>query len=50
MTILIDKEGKVTWNFYRKSYRKARWRKLGKRELDNIKKYYPGYAGLIIIV
>ena len=50
MTIQIHKDGNIKWNFYRKTYRKARWRKLGKRILDRITKEYPGYYGLIVVV
>jgi len=29
MTIEVAKDGTAKWNFYRKSYQKARWRKVG---------------------
>ena len=50
MTITIDKNGVIKWNFYRKSYRKSRWRKIGQRLLNNIIKYYPDYSGLILVI
>lgn len=50
MTIEFDKGGNVTWCFYRKAYKKARWRRLGQRLLNYELKIYPGYSGLIIVV
>ena len=50
MTIEFDKGGNVTWRFYRKAYKKARWRRLGQRSLNYVLKNYPGYSGLIIVV
>ena len=49
MTIEVAKDGTVKWIFYRKSYRKARWRKLGQRLLDDFRKTPDAY-GLIFVV
>jgi hypothetical protein len=52
MVIKISKDGTIEWKFYRKSYRKARWRNAGKRELDwfmKFKKENPEAHGLIIV-
>ena len=49
MTIDIAKDGTVKWIFYRKSYRKARWRRLGQRLLNDFQKT-PGAYGLILVV
>lgn len=49
MTIEFDEHGNVRWNFYRKTYKKARWRRLGRRQLDFMLKN--GYkSGLIIVI
>jgi len=49
MVIWVEKDGTVRWVFRRKSYRKARWRKLGQRLLDDFKKT-PGVSGMIFVV
>lgn len=49
MTIDIAKDGTVKWIFHRKSYRKARWRRLGQRLLNDFRKT-PGAYGLILVV
>lgn len=49
MLIKISKDGTVKWIFYRKSYRKARWRRLGQRMLNDFYKI-PGTHGLIFVV
>ena len=48
MVIKIDKDGIVKWQFYRKSYKKARWRKLGARLLKDFQKE-AGVHGLIFV-
>lgn len=48
--IITIVDGVVTWRFYRKAYRKARWRRLGQRQLNITLKYYPNYDGIIIVV
>ncbi len=49
MIIKFDEHGNVQWNFYRKAYKKARWRKAGKRQLDFMLKH--GYKrGLIVVI
>lgn len=50
MTIKVDAYGNAVWVFYRKSYRKARWRRVGQRLLDEVQRRYPGYSGLIVVV
>ena len=50
MTIKVDAYGNAVWVFYRKSYRKARWRRVGQRLLDEVQRCYPGYSGLIVVV
>lgn len=47
MFIIVHKDGQIEWHFWRKSYRKARWRKLGQRMLDDYIKH--GLQGLIIV-
>ena len=48
MTITYDEHGNVQWHFYRKAYKKARYRRAGKRQLDFMLKC--GYnSGLIIV-
>jgi len=49
MTIFFDENGNSLWKFYRKSYRKARWRKSGQRKLDYMLKcgYKSGLIGVI---
>jgi len=47
MTIFIYKDGRTVWKFYIKSYKKARWRKLGQRMVNEIIK--SGCHGLVII-
>lgn len=49
MAIKVEKDGTVKWIFHRKSYRKARWRRLGQRLLNDFQKT-PGAYGLILIV
>ena len=49
MIIKIAEDGTVKWQFYRKSYKKARWRKLGARLLADFKKD-AGAHGLIFVV
>ena len=49
MTIIFDENGNVQWNFYRKAYKKARYRKAGKRQLDFLLKQGCN-KGLIIVV
>ena len=49
MSIEIGKDGIVKWFFYKKSYKKARWRKFGQRFLDDFRKT-PGAYGLIFVV
>ena len=48
MTIHIDLEGNIIWNFYRKAYRKARWRRIGTRCIQYMQKHYPGSDTLIV--
>ena len=48
MTIDIDREGNVSWHFYRKSYKKARWRRAGQRQVNCILEEYSGHSSLII--
>lgn len=48
MTIIIRDDGVIKWKFYKKSYRKARWRKLGQRLLNDFLKQ-PGAKGLIFV-
>lgn len=48
MVIKVYDNGEAKWFFYRKSYRKARWRKLGQRLLNDFKKEY-STKGLIIV-
>ena len=49
MIIEVSQDGTVKWNFYRKAYRKARWRRLGRRLLNDFRKT-PGAYGLILVV
>lgn len=49
MVIEVAKDGTVKWQFYRKSYKKARWRKLGARLLADLQKE-AGAHGLIFVV
>lgn len=49
MVIKIAEDGTVKWWFYRKSYKKARWRKLGARLLKDFQKE-AGAHGLIFVV
>lgn len=49
MIIKVEDWGEVKWIFYRKSYKKARWRKLGQRLLDDFQKM-PGAKGIIFVV
>ena len=50
MTIEIDVHGNVTWNFYRKSYKKSRWRKVGQRQLNYMQKHFSNYSSCLIVV
>lgn len=49
MIIIIAEDGTVKWQFCRKSYKKARWRKLGTRLLKDFQKD-AGAHGLIFVV
>lgn len=49
MVIKIAKDGTIKWIFHRKSYKKARWRKLGARLLEDFQKDI-GTHGLIFVV
>lgn len=49
MIIEIAENGTVKWRFYRKSYKKARWRRLGARLLADFQKDV-GTHGLIFVV
>ena len=48
MVIKIAEDGTVKWQFRRKSYKKARWRKLGARLLKDFQKD-TGTHGLIVV-
>ena len=48
MIIIIHRDGSVAWHFHRKSYRKARWRKAGQRQVNDIQK--DGSFGLAIVI
>ena len=55
MTIEVEKDRTVKWNFYRKAYRKARWRKLGQRCLNDFYRFakerqWDEVSGLIVVV
>ena len=50
MTITVDKQGNIVWHIYRKSYKKARWRRVGQRCINDMLKNFPGYDGLIIVI
>ena len=50
MTIHVNKLAKIEWNFYRKGYRKARWRRLGQRLLNRMQEEFPGYDTLIVVL
>lgn len=47
MTIRIV-DGVITWKFYRKAYRKARWRKAGQRQIEIMQKYH-GAKDILIV-
>lgn len=49
MVIKIAEDGTVKWQFYRKSYKKARWRRLGTRLLTDFQKE-KGANGLIFVI
>ena len=49
MTIYVRKGGKIEWKFYRKSYRKARWRRLGQRLLNDFMATNPEATGIIFV-
>lgn len=48
MIIIVTSYGNIIWKFYRKSYKKARWRKSGQRVLNNFLKDYPA-KGIICV-
>ena len=48
MTITVHQDGQNEWHFYRKSYRKARWRKVGQRMVDAMLR--DRYHGLVIVI
>ena len=48
MIIIIHRDGSVAWHFYRKSYRKARWRRAGQRRVNDIQK--DGAFGMAVII
>ena len=53
MTFNVAVDGSAEWHFYRKAYRKARWRRLGQRCLNDFHRFqkeHPGAHGLIIVV
>jgi hypothetical protein len=53
MLIEITTDGTIIWHIYRKAYKKARWRRAGKRELNSFlrfKEHEPLAHGLIIIM
>ncbi len=49
MVIKIAEDGIVKWVFHRKSYKKARWLRLGARLLNDFQKD-TGAHGLIFVV
>ncbi len=49
MVIKIAEDGTVTWKFYKKSYKKARWKRLGARLLVDFQKE-AGAHGLIFVI
>lgn len=49
MIIKIAEDGTVKWQFYKKSYKKARWRRLGARLLKDFQKETGAY-GLIFVI
>lgn len=48
MVIKVSEDGSIKWIFRRKSYKKARWRRLGERLLKDFQKDIGAY-GLIIV-
>lgn len=48
MVIEVAKDGTVKWRFYRRSYKKARWKRLGERLLADFKKEADAH-GLIFV-
>lgn len=47
MCIIVYEDGRTEWHFWRKAYRKARWRRLGQRMVDDFIKN--GFHGLIVV-
>ena len=53
MTIEVSKDRTVKWNFYRKAYKKARWRRLGERCIKDFFRFideHPGSTGGLIVI
>lgn len=48
MVIIVTSYGKIIWKIYRKSYKKARWRKLGQRMLNDFQRQYAA-KGIIYV-
>lgn len=50
MLIEVFEDGSVKWHFFRKSYRKARWKREGDRQLQYFQKHFPGGSGMIGVI
>ena len=50
MYVEVKADGSIKWTFYRKAYKKSRWKKVGKRQVDFLMSAYPGFTGGIIVI
>lgn len=50
MLIEIDEAGGIKWHFFRRSYRKARWKREGARQLRYFQDHFPGGSGMIAVI
>ena len=49
MLVTIGIDGAIEWEFYRKSYKKARWRKAAQRQIETMRELYPDSVKLIVV-
>lgn len=48
MVLYKDADGHITYRFYRKNFRKARYRRWAERQRKFLDRTHPGWHGLII--
>ena len=50
MLIEVFEDGSIKWRFFRRSYKKARWKREGARKLRYFQKHFLDGSGMIGVI